>query len=90
MKQYGNGMKYYFEEVLPACHGGIFLPFKDGYWGAGVFGEAKFLFSAGHTIWQICAKGSITKIIDLATVRILSVDETRLRIRTPLGTIAPY
>lgn len=90
LKTKGNGMKYYFEEVLPACHGGIFLPFRDGAWGKGVFGEAEFLFSLGHPIWRITHDFTITKLDDLSKVRVLSVEETRLRIRNTNGTTAPY
>lgn len=39
----GNGMDYFILEVLPYCHGGTFLSFRDGAWGAGVFTEARFL-----------------------------------------------
>ena len=72
----GNGMLYYFSEVLPKCDAGIFLPFKDGKWGAGVYGEAKKIFSQGSPIFQIDEIGIITEIYSLEAVRALSIEET--------------
>lgn len=48
-KETGNGMEYYFNVILPQMDAGIFLPFFDGMWGAGVFGEAGFLKKNGKT-----------------------------------------
>lgn len=86
----GNGMNYYYKEVLPSCSAGIFLPFRDGKWGAGVFGEAEFLYNRGYQIFQIDAEGKVTKINFLDATRVLTVDETRKRIRTESGEIVPY
>lgn len=88
-KTMGNGMNYFFNEVLPDCHGGIFLLFRDGKWGAGTFGEAKFLLSRKYPIYLITANGEITKT-DLAAAQVLSVEETRLRVRTSSGKTVPY
>lgn len=85
----GRGMDYYFKEVLPGCSAGIFLPFRDGAWGAGVFGEAKNIAERGCRIWQIAHEGFISSV-NLDSVRVLTVEETRSRIRTPAGTIIPY
>lgn len=89
-KEHGNGMDYYYKEVLPWCNAGIFLPFRDGSWGAGVFGEAEFLAKLGLPIFQITHDGLITRINNLIDVPVLSIEETRLRIRTASGEIAPY
>lgn len=89
LKTTGKGMDYYFCEVLPNCQGGIFLPFRDGKYGTGVFGEAKFLSEQGCPIWQIDADGHISKL-DLQSAQVLSVEETRERIRTPDKKSKPY
>src|SRR3989338_4800331 len=61
-KEHGNGMDYYYKKVLPECNAGIFLPFRDGKWGAGVFTEAEFLHNRGHSIFQIDIEGRVRKI----------------------------
>ncbi|MBI2023676.1 hypothetical protein HYT01_03905 [Candidatus Giovannonibacteria bacterium] len=85
----GSGMNYFFEVVLPRCSAGIFLPFRDGAWGAGVFGEAEFLAKRKLSIYQISPEGIIVAAY-LETVRILSIEETTKRIRTASGTLQPY
>lgn len=88
-KLYGNGMRYYFEVVLPHCTGGIFLPFRDGKWGAGVFGEAEFLFKQGCVIFEITHTFELKKIEDIKNVPLLSVEETRLRVYSD-GGMRPF
>ena len=88
-RETGSGMRYYTDEVLPSCQGGVFLPFRDGAWGAGVFKEAETIAAAGHPVWTITADGSVVAA-DLARVRVLTVDETRARIRDGLGKPAPF
>lgn len=85
----GRGMDYYFKEVLPACNAGVFLPFRDGKWGTGVFGEAKHIADRGFPIWQISPEGLITPVV-LNPLMALSVAETKARIRTVSGEILPY
>lgn len=80
----GNGMNYYYKEVLPSCSAGIFLPFRDGKWGAGVFGEAKFLYNRGCDIFQIDSEGKVIKIDSLDTIKALGIKETRKRIELNL------
>lgn len=89
-KLHGNGMLYYYREVLPTCSAGVFLPFRDGKWGAGVFGEAEFLYNRGCDIFQIDSGGMVTKINFLDARKALSIEETRKRIRTESGKIVPY
>jgi len=88
----GRGMDYYFREVLPKCDGGIFLPFKDGKWGAGVFGECEFLRRNTKPTWEITHNGVISLIIFWEPVqkRVLSVEETRARVYSPNGKILVY
>src|SRR3989344_7621915 len=78
--KYGSGMNYYYEEVLPWCNSGIFLPFRDGKWGAGVFGEAQFLDQKNKPIYQITHDMIILRIGNLSRIPALSVEETRIRI----------
>lgn len=85
----GNGMTYFFTEVLPHCDAGIFLPFRDGKWGAGVSDEARFLCKQDRPIWQMGIDGRISKT-RLDTVATLSITETRMRIRDLAGKIIPY
>ena len=103
---HGDGMRYFFEEVLPSCDVGVFLPFRDGAFGAGVFGEMKWFYEKGLDIFTIYAHGTIfpvfwngvlwirrlrnedKKFEDL--VKVLSVEETRARIRTADNKTIPY
>ncbi len=85
----GNGMTYFTEEVLPSCRGGIFLPFRDGKWGAGVFKEAQYYSDRNFPIWSINAEGFVGQLV-LANIHPLSIEETRARIRTSDGKIIPY
>ncbi|MHB1118318.1 MAG: hypothetical protein ACYCZ7_02235 [Minisyncoccota bacterium] len=84
-----NGMRYYTEVVLPSCCGGIFLPFRDGAWGAGVFTEAKFFTERNLPVWMITIDGAIIGL-NLSTIQPLSVEETQARIRTVSGETIPY
>lgn len=88
-KMTGNGMDYFTKQVLPSCHGGVFLPFRDGKFGIGVFTEAKFYAERGLPIWAITPDGAIAPM-DLSAIQPLTVEETRSRIRTASGETAPY
>lgn len=89
-KEHGNGMDYYYKEVLPRCNAGIFLPFRDGKWGAGVFGEAEFLAKLGLPIFKITYTGLVTRADNLIDIPTLSINETRKRIRTETGETVPF
>lgn len=84
IKKTGNAMNYFFSVVLPKSQAGIFLPFRDGKWGAGIVGEAEFLHNKGFPIWQITFDGIISKV-NLAKIQALSIKETRSRIRDTSG-----
>lgn len=75
----GRGMDYFFQEVLPATAAGVFLAFEDGKFGAGVFGEAKFLHEQGKPIYEITLDGVVTGL-ELDDSRALTVEETRKRV----------
>lgn len=85
-----TGMGYFFEEILPTCRGGVFLPFRDGMFGKGVFGEAKWLYDRKFPIWQITHLGVISPIVRLDEALCLTREATRERIRHPDGTAKPY
>jgi len=85
-----TGMGYFFEEVLPTCRAGVFLPFRDGLFGKGVFGEAAWLMVRGFPVWEISPHGVIVPIRDFSPSRCLSRDQTRERIRLPDGSSKPY
>lgn len=89
-RETGRGMDYYTREVLPACRGGVFLPFRDGAWGAGVFLEAQAIAARrGGRVWVIHWHGQIQRV-DLSKVRALTVEETRKRIRDASGNRLPF
>ncbi len=75
----GNGMDYFFKEVLPPMTKGVFLPFEDGKFGAGVFKEANFMDESGKLIYEISLEG-IIKVMEIDLSRALSVEETRERV----------
>jgi hypothetical protein len=88
-KEFGNGMEYYFQEVLPFCGGGVFLRFRDGMWGAGVYAEAKFFTDRNLPIWIVDVKGKVRKG-SLKRAKVLSIEETIERIRDKEGNPKPY
>jgi hypothetical protein len=59
----GNGMRYFYEKVLPFMDAGIFLLFQDGKLGAGVYAEAEFLNKLGKPIYQIDHDGEISDLV---------------------------
>ncbi|MCL5018756.1 MAG: hypothetical protein M1416_03265 [Candidatus Pacearchaeota archaeon] len=79
-ENFGNGMKYYFEEILPKMSAGIGLPFEDGMYGAGIFGELKMLSEMGKPIWRISWNGGIREIEKLNPELALSVGDTKKRV----------
>ncbi len=78
-KKFDNGMLYFFEEVLPQMDAGIFLPYKDGKLGAGVYTEAEWFYNKGKKIYEIHYTGIIRRLTVLEENRRLSVEETRAR-----------
>lgn len=92
-KEGKRGMDYFYEEILPNCDEGVFLAFRDGKWGAGVFGEAKAMANAGKKIFEIFKNVNwyITPIaISVMSNHVLTVKETRARIRDENGNPLPY
>ncbi|MDY6789546.1 MAG: hypothetical protein SVV03_06320 [Candidatus Nanohaloarchaea archaeon] len=80
-EEHGSGMKYFFDEVLPNIDIGVFLPFKDGKWGAGVFKEARFLYNNDKPVYRMSYTGELEEIdIEDLEDDVLSVEETRGRV----------
>lgn len=88
-KTTGRPMDYFTKEVIPKCSSGVFLTFRDGTWGAGVFKEAKTLVKLGCPVWEINADGIIS-LPNLDKAQVLTIDQTRARIRNPNGTTKSY
>lgn len=80
--QDGNGMIYFYSQVLPKCNAGIFLPMRDGKFTSGVVGEIEWFLGKELPVWQIDLNGDIT-ILELDDDKILSIEETRERINRP-------
>lgn len=78
-KEKGNGMKYYYEVILPYMEAGVYLTFKDKKIGAGAFHEAEYLINKGKPVWEIDWNLDIEKINSLDYSRALSIEETRAR-----------
>ncbi|MBI2122361.1 MAG: hypothetical protein HYT98_04550 [Candidatus Sungbacteria bacterium] len=83
----GNAMDYYFQEILPTMSGGIFLPFPDGAWSAGAYGEAVRLEELGMPLLKVTPNGAIeqttTEKMRLWDGGVLSVRQTRERNKMP-------
>ena len=75
----GNGMIYYFKEVLPCMDAGVFLPFEDKMLGADVFKEATFLDQLKKPIYEISLEEIIIPLV-LNPKRVLSVEQTKARV----------
>ena len=74
-EQYGDGMPYYYNEVLPRCEAGILLPFPEGTFGAGVGGEAKWFLDNKLQTYIIELDGVI-KLQNIDKSKILNVADT--------------
>ncbi len=86
-RQITSGMDYYFFEVLPFVDAGLFLPFRDGMFGKGVFTEALNLHSNGKKIFEANfnwedSKDLISFPLKIDYKRCLTIEETRSRIYT--------
>ena len=74
----GRPMEYFFKKFIPYMSLGIFLPYKDGMFGAGVYDEAVQMDQEGKPIFQIDYKGIITEM-QLDDSKRLSISETQSR-----------
>jgi len=76
-----NVMEYFFKEVIPGCAACVCLPFRDGLFGAGIYGEAEIFHQQGKRIFSISPDGEI-KEIKFKDMIGLSIEKTRERIKT--------
>jgi len=76
-RKYNNPMHYFYAEVLPYCDKGVFLPFPDGMFGAGVFGEMRWLYNKNRKIYEISSGGHLIKLSKPPTQRKLTIEKTR-------------
>lgn len=90
MEETGNGMKYFTEEVLPSCDGGVFLAFRDGKWGAGVAKEGIYFLERDLAVCEVTLDFEFNSLDEFSADRTLSVDETRKRIRDKEGNLLQY
>jgi hypothetical protein len=74
-----NPMLYFYTQVLPKMDAGIFLPFPDGKFGAGVFGEARYMESESKPLYEITFDGKISEM-KIDKNKALSIKDTRKRI----------
>ncbi|HEY4486660.1 MAG TPA: hypothetical protein VJB70_02925 [Candidatus Paceibacterota bacterium] len=89
-----GGMSYYFDVVLPECHGCVALSFLDGKFGMGVAGEVKFFVDRGLPVFEVrsgpsCGSPTFTMwsfngkekelFAMLDPSLVLSIEETRAR-----------
>ena len=85
----GNGMPY-FVALADGCQAGVYLPFRDGKIGAGIAMEVRSLLGRGCQVWELRHDGRLfhTRVLDER--RVLSVVETRSRIRNEDGSTRAY
>lgn len=79
-KKYGNGMKYFYEEVLPQTEAGIYLLFPEGTLGAGVGGEMNYHIDNGKPVFIMNHRKDLIHERKFSNLSILSVEETRDRV----------
>jgi hypothetical protein len=85
----GNGMPY-FVALADGCQAGVYLPFRDGKIGAGIAAEIRSLVVRGCQVWELRHDRRFFRHRELDERRVLSVVETRARIRNPDGSNKPY
>ncbi|MFA5854053.1 MAG: hypothetical protein WC866_03120 [Patescibacteria group bacterium] len=78
-----DGMAYYTGKVLRRGKRIVFLAFRDGMIGTGVFAEVRKVIENGGVAAEIFPDASIRENVTLDPARMLSVEETRARIRFP-------
>lgn len=81
-----SGMDYYFQEILPYIFSGVFVPFRDGRFGKGVFDEAEFISKKGKESyvldfdWENLEFRGLRCFDPRETFKCLTVEETQARI----------
>lgn len=74
----------FFKELVSSCDTIVYLPFKDGMVGAGIWYEVKNVFENGGKIYEIDLPTDSVSEVDFPYVdgKRLSVEDTRIRIKT--------
>jgi hypothetical protein len=85
----GNGMAY-FVALADGCQTGVYLPFRDGKIGAGIAAEIRSLLARGCQVWELRHDRRFFRHRELDEKRVLSIEETRARIRNADGSSKPY
>lgn len=88
-RETGDGMPY-FAALARNCHAGVFVPFPDGMIPAGVAREVTALLQRGCYVEELRYDGRKFRTRSLDTRRVLTVEETRSRIRDTDGTTKPF
>ncbi|MDX1535387.1 MAG: hypothetical protein R3346_01315 [Candidatus Spechtbacterales bacterium] len=89
-RETGNGMAYFTKEVLPKCSVAVFLAFRDRKIPAGVVKEILFFLERGKMVYQVTPEGHFFSNLSVSQDDILSVSETRARLRDDEGNMLPY
>lgn len=79
-EMYGNGMKYYLDEVLPKCLSVVSVPFPEGTFGAGVAMEHNFITKNGGSGYVYDVNKGLYSLERVPEIITLSVDETKERV----------
>ena len=88
----GWSMGYFLKELVPTCDLGVFLRFRDGKIGAGVYGEVTSLEARTCSVYCFVEEAGNWRIIPWSPNHrdALTVEETRVRIRDADGNTIPY
>ena len=95
-KKRRGAINYFLKEVVPLCHGGVFLTFRDNAWDAENARLARHLVERGHknSIWKVAPiwEGfNMKQIFSLKDEWILTTKETRSRVwNSQKGITRPY
>lgn len=85
----GDGMPY-LTELANSCHGGVFLPFRDGMIPADIAAMVMSFMRRGCPVWEIRHDGRFFRPHTLDEKRVLSAEETFTRIRDAFGCLKQY
>lgn len=73
----GNGMDYFYEDVLPGCRACVFRADRDGRISSGVAGEVSWFIERGRPVYEIVDGALVPAGLD--PTRVMSIEESRRR-----------
>ena len=89
----GNGMKYYFDNVIPFVKYLVATPLADGMYTSGVAGEVEHfldlpskepeLFKDERRLFRWTKDGGLEEMLNFPEDKVLSIEETRERLVSP-------